>query len=127
MSRSWSDLGDELNILFFTQYYPPEVGAAPTRAVHFARALMRAGHRVTVVTGLPNHPSGEKQPQFRPGTSVDDDGITVRRTWLYASPKKTALSRFWNHLSFAISGDSVHLFRLYSITAPVEKRFLAAV
>lgn len=92
-----------LHVLFLTQYYPPEVGAAPTRAVHFARALVRAGHRVTVVTGLPNHPSGEFQRGFRVGVSQPEDGITVRRSWLYASPKKSTFSRFWNYLSFSLS------------------------
>jgi lipopolysaccharide/colanic/teichoic acid biosynthesis glycosyltransferase/glycosyltransferase involved in cell wall biosynthesis len=95
--------GGPLRILFLTQYYPPEVGAAPTRAAHFARALARAGHRVTVVTGLPNHPSGILQPGFRPGDTETGDGITVRRTWLVATPRKSARNRLLNHLSFACS------------------------
>ena len=56
-----------MNLLFVTQYFPPETGAAPARALHFARALARAGHDVRVVTGLPNHPSGSVQPAYREG------------------------------------------------------------
>jgi lipopolysaccharide/colanic/teichoic acid biosynthesis glycosyltransferase/glycosyltransferase involved in cell wall biosynthesis len=103
--------GEALRILFLTQYYPPEVGAAPTRAVHFARALARAGHRVTVVTGLPNHPSGVIQPGFRPGDTETRDGITVRRTWLHSTPRRTARNRLLNHLSFAFSSAGA-AFRL---------------
>jgi lipopolysaccharide/colanic/teichoic acid biosynthesis glycosyltransferase/glycosyltransferase involved in cell wall biosynthesis len=98
-----------LSILFLTQYYPPEVAAAPTRAAHFARALVRAGHRVTVITGLPNHPSGVIQPGFRPGDTETKDGITVRRTWLHSTPRKTARNRLLNHLSFAVSSGGAAL------------------
>ena len=54
--------GRPMRVLFVTQYFPPETGAAPARALHFARALERAGHEVRVVTGLPNHPAGVVQP-----------------------------------------------------------------
>ncbi|MCK4915524.1 MAG: glycosyltransferase WbuB, partial [Candidatus Eisenbacteria sp.] len=54
-----------MRILFLTQYYPPETGAAPLRAYHFATKLAGRGHEVTVLTGMPNHPSGRKQQGFR--------------------------------------------------------------
>jgi lipopolysaccharide/colanic/teichoic acid biosynthesis glycosyltransferase/glycosyltransferase involved in cell wall biosynthesis len=93
-----------MNLLFVTQYFPPETGAAPARALHFARALARAGHDVRVVTGLPNHPSGSVQPAYAKVRRATEhlDGITVERVWLYATPRKTALTRLWNHLSFAL-------------------------
>jgi lipopolysaccharide/colanic/teichoic acid biosynthesis glycosyltransferase/glycosyltransferase involved in cell wall biosynthesis len=91
-----------LRVLFITQYFPPEIGAAPTRAAHFARALARRGHRVTVVTGLPNHPGGVKDRQVGPGVTRWED-LELRRAWLFATPRKNPLTRLWNHLSFAIS------------------------
>lgn len=94
-----------MRVLFVTQYFPPETGAAPARAYHFARALARAGHDVRVVTGLPNHPSGEIQPAYR-GARVRHEqveGVAVERVWLFATPHKTAWTRLWNHLSFALS------------------------
>ena len=94
-----------LRVLFVTQYFPPETGAAPARALHFARALQRAGHDVRVVTGLPNHPAGEIRPEYR-GTwrrSEVVDGIPVERVWLYATPRKTPITRLANHLSFALT------------------------
>jgi lipopolysaccharide/colanic/teichoic acid biosynthesis glycosyltransferase len=94
-----------MRILFVTQYFPPETGAAPARAVHFARAMARAGHDVRVITGLPNHPSGVVQPEYRGVRRRTErlDGVTVERVWLYATPRKTALTRLLNHLSFAIA------------------------
>ncbi|MFN8589306.1 MAG: sugar transferase [Candidatus Eisenbacteria bacterium] len=92
-------------VLFVTQYYPPETGAAPARAWHFARALARAGHDVRVVTGLPNHPAGVVRPEYAGVRRRREthDGIAVDRVWLYATPRKTPLTRLWNHLSFALS------------------------
>lgn len=122
MGESSARAGDNLRILFLTQYYPPEVAAAPARALHFARALARAGHAVTVVTGLPNHPSGVIQPGFQPGETKTSDGITVRRTWLYATPRKTPLDRLRNHLSFAVSAHGAAVrggpYDLVLVTVP---------
>lgn len=92
-----------MRVLFLTQYFPPETGAAPARAFHLARALVRAEHEVRVVTGLPNHPSGEVAEDYRgaAGRREQMDGIEVERVWLWATPRKTALTRLANHLSFA--------------------------
>lgn len=94
-----------MRVLFVSQYFPPETGAAPARALHFARALARAGHDVRVVTGLPNHPSGEIRPEYRNVRRRTErlGDVVVERVWLYATPKKTALTRLLNHLSFALA------------------------
>jgi O-antigen biosynthesis protein WbqP len=55
-----------------------------------------------VVTGLPNHPSGQKQPGFRAGTREAWEGLDVWRAWLYATPRKNLWTRLWNHLSFGL-------------------------
>jgi lipopolysaccharide/colanic/teichoic acid biosynthesis glycosyltransferase/glycosyltransferase involved in cell wall biosynthesis len=93
-----------MRVLFVTQYFPPETGAAPARALHFARALRRAGHDVRVITGLPNHPAGQIRPEYRGVRRRSEllDGIAVERVWLYATPRKTPLTRLANHLSFAL-------------------------
>jgi lipopolysaccharide/colanic/teichoic acid biosynthesis glycosyltransferase/glycosyltransferase involved in cell wall biosynthesis len=91
-----------LRVTFITQYFPPETGAAPARAAHFVRAMRRAGHEVRVITGFPNHPSGTFKTA-RSGRAHDDwEGTPVERVWLYATPKKTAWRRLWNHISFAL-------------------------
>ena len=94
-----------MHVLYVTQYYPPETGAAPARALHCVRALRRAGHDVRVVTGLPNHPSGVIRPEYRGVRRrlETQDGVEVDRVWLYATPRRTPLTRLWNHLSFALA------------------------
>ena len=84
-----------MRYLFFTQYYPPEVGATQTRMHHFARRLVERGHDVTVVTELPNHPRGIVFDGYR-GRLVRqsvEDGVRVIRVWVYATPRKSALRR----------------------------------
>ncbi len=94
-----------MKILFLTQYYPPETGAAPLRAYHFASKLARSGHDVTVVTGMPNHPSGVKPPEYRRALFRREkrDGVRIVRCWLYSTSRKTFATRMFNQLSFMIT------------------------
>ncbi|HRI56703.1 MAG TPA: glycosyltransferase family 4 protein, partial [Anaerolineae bacterium] len=85
-----------------SQYFPPEVGATQTRAYEMARGLVQAGHRVTMIAEMPNHPSGIMPPEYR-GRWVERstlDGIDVLRVWVKASPVKTFKSRMAFYLSY---------------------------
>jgi glycosyltransferase involved in cell wall biosynthesis len=91
-----------MHILYLSQYFPPEVGATQTRAYEMARGLVQAGHRVTMITEVPNHPSGIVPPQYR-GKWLERsklDGIDVLRVWVKASPTKTFTSRMAFYLSY---------------------------
>jgi lipopolysaccharide/colanic/teichoic acid biosynthesis glycosyltransferase len=94
-----------MRILFLTQYYPPETGAAPLRAFHFASNLAKKGHTVTVVTGMPNHPSGVKHPEYRRKLAAREtaDGVRILRCYLHATSRKTFATRMANHISFAFT------------------------
>jgi len=94
-----------MRVLFLTQYYPPETGAAPLRAFHFADKLARCGHRVTVVTGMPNHPSGVKPRAYRGKlASRECVGSTrILRCYLYSNPRKSFATRMANQVSFAVT------------------------
>lgn len=89
-------------MLYFTQYYPPEVGATQTRAFEMSRYLAAHGHHVTIVTEVPNHPSGIIPPHYRGRLSerVSESGIDVLRLWVWASPDKTFKSRMRFYLSY---------------------------
>ena len=47
-----------MHILYVSQYFPPEVGAGSARAFELAKHWVRAGHRVTALTGFPSYPTG---------------------------------------------------------------------
>ena len=54
-----------MRVLYVSQYFPPEIGATQSRAWEMCRGLLAAGHSVTVVTGIPNHPVGRVHPDYR--------------------------------------------------------------
>jgi colanic acid biosynthesis glycosyl transferase WcaI len=94
-----------LRVVLITHYFPPEIGAPQARLFELARRAAAAGHRVTVVTGLPNYPTGVIPPEYRDRSRHEEmmDGVRVIRTWVYATPNRGFLRRILNHLSFALS------------------------
>ena len=93
-----------MRILFLTQYYPPETGAAQNRLSDLARRLTRAGHRVTVLTALPSYPKGEIYPGYRGRITKteEDTGIRIVRTWTYTTIRKSFIPRILNYLTFSV-------------------------
>ena len=94
-----------MRFLILTQYYPPETGAAQVRLSSLARELRRHGHEVGVLTGMPNYPSGIIDPAYRRRVLVREEiaGITVVRTWLYATNRARLAPRLTSYLSFCVS------------------------
>ena len=47
-----------MHLFLVTQYYPPEIGAAPSRWGDYVNLLIKKGHKVTVLCQTPNYPKG---------------------------------------------------------------------
>jgi glycosyltransferase involved in cell wall biosynthesis len=90
------------HILFLTPYYPPEKGAAAVRVSETAERLAKRGHQVTVLTTLPNYPTGIVPEEYRGRLLQEEEleGVRVVRFWSYVSPNKGFLRRVLAHLSF---------------------------
>jgi glycosyltransferase involved in cell wall biosynthesis len=101
-----------MNILYISQYFPPEVGATQNRAVEMAGHLVRLGHQVTVLTEFPNHPKGIIPEQYRGRLYEIDElnGIRVIRVWVLARPKKNFFTRMGFYLSFMFVAALVGTF-----------------
>ena len=94
-----------MRVLYLSQYFHPEVGATQTRAYEMAHYLVSAGHHVTMLTEVPNHPSGIIPPEYR-GKLYERselDGINVIRVWVKASPRKTFSTRMLFYLSYMVN------------------------
>lgn len=89
-----------MKILVICQYYAPE----PFRHPDFCEELVKRGHDVTVVTGLPNYPMGEIYDGYRHGERRDEviGGVKVHRTFTVGR-RRGPVFRFLNYYSFAIS------------------------
>jgi glycosyltransferase involved in cell wall biosynthesis len=92
-----------MRILIVTQYYPPEGGAAQNRLSNLASYLKESGHTVTVLTALPNYPTGEIFDGYKGHVVLAEysDGISIIRTWLYTKPNLRFAGRLANYLSFS--------------------------
>ncbi|MDZ4765413.1 MAG: glycosyltransferase family 4 protein [Chloroflexota bacterium] len=93
-----------MHVLILTPFYPPEIGAAAIRLGRLAKQIVAAGHRVTVLTCLPNYPAGVIPPAYRgrPFRRESCDGVDVRRVWVYTVPNKRARARLLNQFSFTL-------------------------
>ena len=83
------------HILFITPYYLPERGAAAVRIGETASRLVKRGYTVTVLTTLPNYPTGIVPPEYRGHLLQEEvlDGVRVVRVWSYVTANKGFLRR----------------------------------
>lgn len=81
-----------------SQYYKPE----PFRVDDICAALVKRGHDVTVLCGVPNYPDGIVPPEYRRGKLRHEciDGVNVVRV-AQVPRGKGAIRRFLNYYSFA--------------------------
>jgi len=95
-----------MHVLFLTDNYPPETNAPATRTHEHARRWVRAGHRVTVVTGAPNFPLGRVFEGYanRWLAREEKDGVSVLRVKTFIRPNRGFLGRTLDQLSFLFSG-----------------------
>src|SRR5208337_2045193 len=101
-------MGHPMQVLYVSQYYPPEACAPATRVDSFTREWARAGAEVGVLTGFPNHPEGILHADYRKAwrrgfLREEREGVKVYRTWLYPSANRKLWGRGANFTSFALS------------------------
>jgi putative colanic acid biosynthesis glycosyltransferase WcaI len=91
-----------MRVLFISQYFPPEMGAPAARTYELSRRWARLGAEVTVVTAIPNHPTGIIPEAYRNATLFEEevDGVRVIRTWIYAAANRGVWRRSLNYTSF---------------------------
>lgn len=95
-----------MKILVVCQHYWPE----PFNTADVCEELVRRGHQVTVLTGLPNTglKDGDVPAEYQNGRNrrQQRNGVTILRAWLH--PRKTgAKNRVLNYLSFWFTGNKL--------------------
>ena len=92
-------------VLIITSYFPPETGAASNRIFHLAEGLKSHNFNVSVLTPLPNYPTGQifKDYKGKFKHTSSENGIEINRLWIYASNSKNKLLRLIAMLSYSFS------------------------
>lgn len=100
-----------MNILIHTQYYPPEIGAPQNRLSELADYLKLFGHNITILTALPNYPTGKLYKGYKNFFQKDlVNGIRTYRAFIYPTKSTNFIKRLLNYFSFVISSFFVGLF-----------------
>lgn len=96
-----------MRLLVVCQYFYPE----QFRVNDICFELVKEGHEVTVLTGLPNYPSGiiDKKYKWLKNRTEEINGVKVQRSWLIGRGKGTKRLAL-NYISFAVSATFKALF-----------------
>jgi glycosyltransferase involved in cell wall biosynthesis len=87
-----------------THYFYPEVNAPAARTLEHCRAWVDAGHDVTVVTCVPNHPKGKVFQGYKNAMYQSEvkDGIRVYRLLTWLAPNSGFFKRILNFLTYMV-------------------------
>lgn len=119
-----------MNILFFSENFPPETNAAATRVFERAVLWVKMGHHVTVITSHPNFPQGKLHDGYdNCWRRIDDiDGIRVVRVKTFISANRGAALRILDFLSFMATASAAALFEARpDVVAATSPQFFSAV
>ncbi|MER8479343.1 glycosyltransferase family 4 protein [Mesorhizobium sp. M1163] len=94
-----------MHILFLTDNFPPEVNAPASRTFEHCREWVAAGHKVTVITCVPNFPKGKVFGGYRnwPWQREEMSGISVIRVWSYITANEGFARRVVDYLSYMVT------------------------
>ncbi|MFL0352903.1 glycosyltransferase family 4 protein [Xanthomarina sp. GH4-25] len=93
------------DVLIITSYFPPETGAASNRMFHLANGLQKRHYNVSVITPLPNYPTGKIFQEYKGKFKLTriENNITIHRLWVYASNSNNKFLRLFAMLSYSFS------------------------
>lgn len=103
-----------MNILFLTQYFPPEVGAPQNRLYELALRLNRNKFKVDVLTAMPNYPKMKIHDEYKGKFYLcgKDGNITIHRSYIYVRKSNSLFIRLLNYFSFVLSSMMVGIIKL---------------
>jgi len=120
-----------VEILYVSQYFPPESCAPAARVHELSRSWVQAGAGVTVLTAFPNHPGGILPREYRGKlyAAEEVDGIRIHRTFIYPAANKEFWGRILNYGSFAASALVTGALKLKTadVVVATSPQFLVAL
>ena len=98
-----------MKILVISQYFYPE----NFRINDFAFKMVKRGHDVTVLTGLPNYPNGRLFGKYKLFTNEVINGVKICRVPLIPRGNSKKIALFLNYVSFLFSSLFFGFFKIW--------------
>jgi colanic acid biosynthesis glycosyl transferase WcaI len=91
-------------LIYSYNYYPEPIGIAPLMT-ELAEGLAARGHKVRVITGMPNYPQREIYEGYKGKWFLTEqkNGVTIQRSYLRVKSKPNLFDRLLLELSFVFS------------------------
>ncbi len=98
-------------LIYSYNYYPEPIGIAPL-ITELAEGLVKRGHKVRVVTGMPNYPQRRIYEGYRGKLYLTEltNGVAVQRSYVWVRPQPSLIDRLLLEISF-VATSFVHALR----------------
>lgn len=90
-------------LIYSYNYYPEPIGIAPLMT-ELAEGLVKRGHKVRVVTAMPNYPERKIYPEYQGKLYKREvrNGVEIERCYVMVKPKPSLIGRVLLDGSFAV-------------------------
>lgn len=97
-------MSDVKSICIIAINYAPEATGCGPYTTDLAERLVRKGHKVSVIAGLPHYPQWRVPLEYQGSSRRLEviNGVTVKRCWIYVPKRMTAVTRIAYELSFLV-------------------------
>lgn len=91
-------------LIYSYNYHPEPIGIAPLMT-ELAEGLVKRGHDVRVVTGMPNYPERQIYESYRGKLYMTEqrNGVTIQRSYVWIRPKPGLITRMLLDGSFVVT------------------------
>jgi glycosyltransferase involved in cell wall biosynthesis len=91
-----------MRITILTQYFPPEMGAPQARLSELALRLQERGHEMSIITAMPNYPTGKVFKEYRKRIFCSEslNGMKVIRLPIIPTKSTNLIIRLTSYMSF---------------------------
>lgn len=91
-------------LIYSYNYHPEPIGIAPLMT-ELAEGLVKRGHQVRVITGMPNYPQRQIYPEYQGQfyCTENRNGVMIQRSYMWVKPRPNLLDRLLLDGSFVLT------------------------
>jgi glycosyltransferase involved in cell wall biosynthesis len=118
-----------MHVLVVTDNFAPERNAPAIRTFEHCKRWVNAGAQVTVVTSVPNFPTGKVLAPYKNRLVQREivDGIEIVRVWTYLAPNSAVIRRSLDFASFGVTGFFAGLMQKADVIMATSPQLLAGL